>query len=218
MALVPSQAFGLRYGELAGAEWSNGSLIADTSGNAARIYVYADNTTGNDTGKVNSIYMAAPGIFSEAHLEAGVVTNVLTWGKPQGESWVFGLIHYENGTTTDPFYVKRVWPGTWHQVTMRYYSQAEGATYPNTISVWVDNVRSLDFTRCSFTRGKVCWGTERNRLDAPLGGSFVNCQIIANGSWSDVGYGREVHCAALDDPGQEFNDESLLQYHWAKFE
>lgn len=210
----PIQAFGLPYGATGVPTWSNGNPI-QSSGNAASIYAYPDATSGHTLeGKVNSIYMADP--YSYNLVEAGIVTNGNSYGKDPGEAWVFAWYINPDGTLSpyDPYFIKEVTPGTWHQVTMRYRTQGEGATYPNTISIWIDNVLSKDFSNCNFPTGELWWGTERANLDTALSGSFASCQIIS-GSWTYVSYGDATYDC---DPEQNFTDRLLYSQHKAMFE
>ena len=101
-------------------------------------------------------------------------------------------------------------------VQVRCYSQAQGAGQPNTLSVWVDGVRKIDFTNLGFTHGWVTWGSERQNSATVLGGSFAQSKYYTGSQWFFISYG--LPNGVSNDPQVHFEDRSLFSQHSAFFE
>lgn len=206
------------------AKYGVGGTPTDSSGTdlykwgvSANVYVYPDPHLWwqREEGKINSIYMCSPSNYET--VEAGFETNTSYYGKPPETAWAFAWYVYPDGTKSplDPYWGNQVSTGTWHTVQVRYFSQAEGATYPNTISVWFDGVRRFDFTALTYNRGYLHWGSERCNRSTTLGGSFGNSMYWMGSSWYWITAGDQW----IDyDPDQVFTDRLLATQHKAMVE
>ena len=218
---TPLSASALNWGSGGAGTTSNGTTYLNVYGIGANVYVYADSYQASGltySGKINSIYLYATNVLPA--VEAGVMTDTswTGWGGSRVFTWEFDV----NGAPHGPLLFEWVNTGDWPRLQVRYYSQAQGATYPNTISV--ESTRAEDYTNQAFHQGNVVWGTERTSDGTnqdPPGGSFATSEFYNTSySWNYLQYGAadpDISGSQGYDSGVFFDNTQLYTNYKAMF-